>query len=184
MPGLLNKRHEQFANGLASGKSASQSYADAGYTNACRQSASRLAAKAYIKQRVIELKERPQSAVKVDGRDLETGRFISGNSGGGRPKGSRSLLGTKFVEDLHAEWQRSGPEALKRVAEHDPVAFVRVVANVLPKEIDATLTIESELFKEARDFHSAWVLARQFIGSDDDKMIELNPIEDSVDAAE
>ena len=54
------------------------------------------------------------------GRDCN-GRFLTGNSGGGRPKGSRNKLGVKFIEGAYAEWQKSGPAALKTMAETDPV---------------------------------------------------------------
>lgn len=33
-------------------------------------------------------------------RDPETGRFLTGNGGGGRPKGSRNKLGEQFLEAL------------------------------------------------------------------------------------
>jgi hypothetical protein len=35
----------------------------------------------------------------------EKGRFLTGNSGGGRPKGSRNQLGEAFVADLYADRQ-------------------------------------------------------------------------------
>jgi hypothetical protein len=101
-----------------------------------------------------------------NGRDPESGRFLPGNSGfGGRPKGSRNKLGEQFVSDLYAEWQKSGADALKRVAQDDPTAFVRVVANILPREIDATLAVDVDLFAECRDFAAAFRLARSVIGA-------------------
>lgn len=104
------------------------------------------------------------------GRDPETGQFLVGHSGnGGRPKGSRNKLGQQFIDDLFVEWQRSGAEALKRVAKDDPTAFVRVVAQILPKEIDTTLTtvdIDIDLFAEAKTFAEAFRLSQRFIGGD------------------
>jgi hypothetical protein len=41
----------------------------------------------------------------LEGRDANTGRFVSGNNGGGRPKGSRNKLTTEFIDDLYAKWQ-------------------------------------------------------------------------------
>lgn len=101
-------------------------------------------------------------------RNPETGRFVAGNCGnGGRPKGSRNKLGEAFVEDLYAEWQRSGANALARVAKDDPTAFVRVVAQILPREIDASLTVEHvELFSEARNFAEAFRMAQRMIGGE------------------
>jgi len=102
-------------------------------------------------------------------RDPENGRFLTGNIGGGRPKGSRNKLAEAFICDLHEEWARSGPDVLKRLARDDPGAFTRVVAGVLPRELDATLTVSSEhleLFAECRDFAAAFRKASEIIGSE------------------
>jgi hypothetical protein len=77
-------------------------------------------------------------------RDQRTGRFLPGNSGfGGRPKGARSKLGEQFLEDLRTVWEERGIEALRRCAEEEPSAFVRVLAGLLPRDlnINATTTI-------------------------------------------
>jgi hypothetical protein len=100
-----------------------------------------------------------------DGRD-ESGRFLTGNNGGGRPRGSRNKLGEQFVSDLYSEWQKSGAAALKRMSQDDPTAFVRVVAGILPREIDATLSVDVDLFAECRDFAAAFRLARSVIGAE------------------
>jgi hypothetical protein len=72
----------------------------------------------------------------LDGRDAKTGRFITGNNGGGRKLGSRNKLTTEFLDDLYAKWQKHGPDVLERVIRDDPAAFLRTVAQILPKEID------------------------------------------------
>jgi hypothetical protein len=72
----------------------------------------------------------------LEGRDAKSGRFVSGNNGGGRPKGSRNKLTTEFLDDLYAKWQQHGPDVLERVIRDDPAAFLRTVAQILPKEID------------------------------------------------
>jgi Family of unknown function (DUF5681) len=182
---LTNPRHEFFARELAKGKSANEAYKLAGY-RPCRQNAHRLSSNDDIKQRIAELRTQRDIDIKND-RDVETGRFIQGNSGNplGRPRGSRNKLGEAFLMDLHDEWLRSGASALKRVAKDDPVQFVKVVASILPREIDTTLTVDTELFQEVRDFREAWRLARSFIGADDDnvddKLIELQPVEEVTD---
>jgi hypothetical protein len=106
------------------------------------------------------------------GRD-RNGRFLTGNSGGGRPKGSRNKLGEKFIEDAYAEWQKSGPAALKTMAETDPGGFVRVIAGILPAKLD--VTIEHELFAAASTFAEAFRIARQHIGADE--TLQLKAIE-------
>jgi hypothetical protein len=103
----------------------------------------------------------------VNGRDPESGRFVTGNIGGGRPKGSRNKLAEAFIFDLHDEWARSGPDVLKRLARDDPAALVRTVAQILPKEIDASLTVEHvELFAEARNYAEAFRMAQRMIGGE------------------
>ncbi len=72
----------------------------------------------------------------LEGRDAKTGRFIAGNNGGGRKLGSRNKLTTEFLDDLYAKWQKHGPDVLERVIRDDPAAFLRTVAQTLPKEID------------------------------------------------
>jgi hypothetical protein len=72
----------------------------------------------------------------LDGRDAKTGRFITGNNGGGRKLGSRNKLTAEFLDDLYAKWQQHGADVLERVIRDDPAAFLRTVAQILPKEID------------------------------------------------
>jgi len=72
----------------------------------------------------------------LDGRDAKTGRFVTGNNGGGRRPGSRNKLTTEFLDDLYAKWQKHGADVLERVIRDDPAAFLRTVAQLMPKEID------------------------------------------------
>lgn len=72
----------------------------------------------------------------LEGRDAKTGRFVTGNNGGGRKLGSRNKLTTEFLDDLYAKWQLHGADVLERVIRDDPAAFLRTVAQILPKEID------------------------------------------------
>jgi hypothetical protein len=100
-----------------------------------------------------------------DGRD-ERGRFISGNNGGGRKLGSRNKLTTEFIDDLYAKWRKHGKDVLDRLIKDDPAAFMRTVAQILPKELDATLNVNVGLFAEARNFAEAYRIARDYIGAD------------------
>jgi hypothetical protein len=79
----------------------------------------------------------------LEGRDAKTGRFVTGNNGGGRKLGSRNKLATEFLDDLHAKWLKHGPDVLERVIRDDPAAFLRTVAQILPKEIDAALNVNA-----------------------------------------
>jgi hypothetical protein len=183
MSALLNEKHERFCREVARGASASEAYRKAGFAGH-RQNASRMMTNDDIKRRIAEIKSQRDTDNK-NGRDPGTGQFLTGSVGNplGRPKGSRNRLGEQFIEDLRNEWVKSGAQALERMAQHDATGFVKVVASVLPKEVDATLEVKVGLFEEVRDFNEAWDIARQVIGADDDNpLIELTPNDDNSDA--
>jgi Family of unknown function (DUF5681) len=58
----------------------------------------------------------------------------------GRPKGSRNKLSEEFFRDLYDAWQAFGKPALETMAMLYPVEFVRLVASLIPKEPEATIT--------------------------------------------
>lgn len=72
-------------------------------------------------------------------KDDKTGRFLTGNIGGGRPKGSRNKLGEAFLEDMLADWEANGPAAIREVRETKPDAYLKVVASVLPKDLNVNI---------------------------------------------
>jgi hypothetical protein len=75
--------------------------------------------------------------------------FKPGQSGNpkGRPKGARNRLGTQFLEALEADFNQSGPQAIALVRERKPEVYMRVVADLLPKE--ANINVEAgEAFAE------------------------------------
>ncbi len=118
-------------------------------------------------------------------RDPDTGQFLLGHNGlGGRPRGSRNKLGEAFLADYCEEWRRSGPQALKRLAKDDPGSFVRIAAQVLPKEIEATLNVDFAEIAEARTFVEAYRMARDFIGAEPLDEENALLIEASVNEAE
>jgi hypothetical protein len=113
-----------------------------------------------------------------NGRDPSSGRFLSGNIGGGRPKGSRNRLNERFLEDLCLEWERSGAEALKRCASDHPETFVKVIAGLLPAKIDQTVKLDVNLFESCQSFHQAYELAQKVISGEIDNTtlwIEAQP---------
>jgi hypothetical protein len=78
---------------------------------------------------------------------LEQFRFKPGQSGNpkGRPKGSRNKLGEEFFRDLCDAWQAFGKPALMTAAWTHPVEFVRVVASLIPRELEATATVTERM---------------------------------------
>jgi Family of unknown function (DUF5681) len=56
----------------------------------------------------------------------------------GRPQGSSNELSEDFLADLHDAWKAYGRSALMAAAWTEPVSFVRVVASLMPKELEAT----------------------------------------------
>jgi hypothetical protein len=69
--------------------------------------------------------------------------FIPGQSGNprGRPKGARNRLGTQFLEALEADFNQFGCQAIALVRERKPETYMRVVADLLPKE--ANINVEA-----------------------------------------
>lgn len=67
--------------------------------------------------------------------------FQKGQSGNpkGRPKGARQKLTEAFIKVLSADFQRHGKKTLETVRKDDPAAYCKLVAQLVPKEVEATL---------------------------------------------
>ena len=68
----------------------------------------------------------------------------SGNPAG-KPKGSRTKLRDQFYEDILTDWQEGGREAIQRFRNERPHDYVKVVASVLPKEVNVKVNELEEL---------------------------------------
>jgi hypothetical protein len=70
-------------------------------------------------------------------KDLQ---FQPGHSGNpnGRPKGSRSKLSEQFLSDVYDVWEVSGKEALNTALEDKPMEFAKMMAGLLPKELNVS----------------------------------------------
>jgi hypothetical protein len=56
----------------------------------------------------------------------------------GRMKGARNKLGADFLYALQREFEAHGESAIRRVRVDDPTGFLKVIASVLPKELEIT----------------------------------------------
>lgn len=99
-------------------------------------------------------------AVEMKPEKDEKGRFVSGNIGGGRPKGSRNKLGEAFVADIYEDWQEHGAEVIQAVRAEKPDVYMRVIASILPKDLNVNVNpleeaTDDELIQRLSDLTSA-----------------------------
>jgi hypothetical protein len=66
----------------------------------------------------------------------EHGRFVVPPVSPGRPKGARNKLGEAFLQDMLADWEAHGVAAIEAVRDEKPDAYLKVVASILPKELN------------------------------------------------
>jgi hypothetical protein len=64
----------------------------------------------------------------------ERGHFLPGQ--GGRRLGSRNKPGDVFIADLYADWIEHGVDAIDKVRVNKPEAYLKVVASLLPKQLE------------------------------------------------
>ena len=67
-----------------------------------------------------------------EGKPFEPGR----DKTGGRLKGSRNKLTKKFVEALCDDFEEHGADAIRITRVEHPEQYLRVIAAILPKELD------------------------------------------------
>jgi hypothetical protein len=81
-------------------------------------------------------------------QDEKTGRFVAGNGGGGRAKGSRNLLGEAFIDDLYADWQKHGVATIEKVRAARPADYLKVVASILPRDLNVKVSAVENMTDE------------------------------------
>ncbi len=64
---------------------------------------------------------------------------------GGRPKGARNKLARTFLEDCYADWQEHGAAAIKVMRMEDPAGYCKMMASLVPRELELTSTVLTEL---------------------------------------
>jgi len=81
---------------------------------------------------------------RVVGRPFEPGNRANP---AGRPKGSRNKLGEAFISALHDDFVQHGPQVIETVRIEKPDQYLKVVASILPKE----LNIKTDAFDGVSD---------------------------------
>ncbi len=73
-------------------------------------------------------------------------KFEPGQSGNpsGRPAGARAKLGEAFVAELLADFQKHGKEAIERVRQEKPDQYLKVIASLLPKDVNLSTAPSDE----------------------------------------
>jgi hypothetical protein len=98
-------------------------------------------------------------------RDNKTGRFLPGNSGfGGRPKGSRNRHSEVFLAAFASDFEQHGAAVIERVRQEQPSVYLRVAADLLPKE--ATLDVDVSVVHEVGGVLDAYRALSDLLGTD------------------
>lgn len=79
---------------------------------------------------------------KAPGKPFQKGQ--SGNPNG-RPKGSRNKLGEDFVQKLQEDFSQHGAEVIEQVRAEKPDVYLKVISQILPKDVNVTHGLEDDL---------------------------------------
>jgi hypothetical protein len=97
---------------------------------------------------------------------------VKGQSGnpGGRPVGARNKLQGDFCNALAADFAEHGKRALEAARNDDPMGYIKVVASLMPKQVEPTKALENLTDDELTagiDFLRSHLVGRAGEGSGD-----------------
>ncbi len=72
-----------------------------------------------------------------------SGRFLPGHKRGGRPRGARDRHSRNFLDAFSQDFEQHGAAVIAKVREEQPAQYLRIAADLLPKE--AALDISADI---------------------------------------
>ena len=74
-----------------------------------------------------------------------TGKFLPGNVGGGRPKGSKDKLNKQVISTLEKLWEARGADMVEQLAAEKPEVMMAMISRMIPQALAAeAITGEAE----------------------------------------
>lgn len=98
---------------------------------------------------------------------LRPHQWKPGQSGNpkGRTKGARSKLAEAFLADMYADWEANGVVAIAAVRESRPSDYLKVVASILPKQLEVKESTMDEINDDELALAIAAIAAARSVGS-------------------
>jgi hypothetical protein len=94
----------------------------------------------------VEKENLPPPRPPISARGLRRYETQPGNPG--RPRGSRNKLGEAFIAALAEDFEKHGVEVIERVRIEKPEAYIKVIASLLPKDLNLNVTKLDDLTDE------------------------------------
>lgn len=84
-----------------------------------------------------------ETTIANEGRDQNTGRFVSGNIGGpGRPKSSRNQISENFLTMFARDVEEHGESVIQRVRAENPTAYLKIWSDLLPRDVHLDVSVD------------------------------------------